>query len=89
MTKLEIFGEGYIAQHVMQYIKREYRTLLYRIYMTDAVKIIAENAAHFAGGSTLAKRYYDMLGEEKPKPEKTAEQIIDEVTKNAGLEVIG
>lgn len=80
-----MFGEDYIAQHVTQYIKREY---LYRIYLTDALKLIADNTAKFVGGKSLTKRYFDMINDEKPKPEKSPEQIIDEVTKNAGLEVI-
>lgn len=71
-----------------QYIKREYKDELYRIYLTDSLKIIAENTAKFVGGKSLTKRYFDMTNDEKPKPEKSAEQIIEEVTKNAGLEVI-
>ncbi|MBR0340744.1 MAG: hypothetical protein IJH64_00565 [Oscillospiraceae bacterium] len=73
----------------MQYIKAEYKELQYRAYVTDALKIIAENTAKYAGGSTLTKRYIEIADDSKPKPQKTAEQIIEEVTKKAGLEVIG
>lgn len=66
---------------------RKYKDEIYRVYITDALKIIAENTAKFAGGSHLTKRYVEMIGIIKPEPKKTAEQIIDEVTKKAGLEV--
>ena len=64
---------------------------MYRIYVTDSLKIVAENVAKCAvgGGTTLNKRYIEIVDDSKPKPQKTAEQVIDEVIKNAGLEVIG
>nr|DAM03227.1 MAG TPA: hypothetical protein [Caudoviricetes sp.] len=40
----------------------------YRVYVTDALKIIGENTAKYAGGSYIKVRYLDI---ESPKPEET------------------
>lgn len=58
-----------------------------RIYVTDALKVIAENTSNFAGGSTLTVRYYDILNG-KGADNRTAQEIADDVIKRAGLEVI-
>lgn len=65
-------------------MKEEY---LYRMYVSDCLRIITENTAKFAGGSFMKMRYSELI-DSKPKPQKSAEEIIEEVTKNAGLEVI-
>jgi hypothetical protein len=59
---------------------------LCRIYITDALKVIAENTA-LEGGKMMAKRYYDILnpGEED---NRTAEEIVEDVLSAAGIEVI-
>lgn len=62
--------------------------MIYQVYITDALKVIAENTAKFGGGSAITKRYFDMIDDRKPEPEKPVEQIIDEVIKNCGLEVV-
>ena len=51
----------------------------YRVYVTDALKIIGENTAKYAGGSYMKVRYLDV---ENPKPEetRTPEEVI--ATKN-------
>lgn len=48
------------------------------MYVTDALRLIAENTAKYAGGSYLKVRYHDVL---HPKPEetRTAEEIIAHV----------
>jgi hypothetical protein len=61
---------------------------IFRIYLTDALKIIGENTAKFAGGSMISKRFCDIICNQKTEPEKPVEQIIDEVIKNCGLEVV-
>lgn len=65
-------------------MKEEY---LYRMYVSDCLRIITENTAKFAGGSFMKMRYSELI-DSKPKLQKSAEEIIAEVTKNAGLEVI-
>lgn len=57
------------------------------MYISDCLRIITENTAKFAGGSFMKMRYSELI-ESKLKQQKSAEEIIAEVTKNAGLEVI-
>ena len=78
----------HIIQYVIAKLEEKKEETAYRVYLTDALKIIGENTAKFNGGSVMSKRYYDLAFNEKQEPEKTAEQILDEVIKNAGLEVI-
>ena len=63
------------------------RAVACRIYITDALKVIAENTSNFAGGSTLTVRYADILNG-KGSDNRTAQEIADDVIKRAGLEVI-
>lgn len=63
------------------------RVVACRIYVTDALKVIAENTSNFAGGSTLTVRYADILNG-KGADNRTAQEIADDVIKRAGLEVI-
>jgi hypothetical protein len=73
---------------VIAKLEEKQEETIYRIYLTDALKIIGENTAKFAGGSMISKRFCDIISNQKPEPEKTPEQILDDVIKNAGLEVI-
>lgn len=63
------------------------RAMACRIYITDALKVIAENTSNFAGGSTLTVRYADILNG-KGADSRTAQEIADDVIQRAGLEVI-
>lgn len=49
-------------------LKKQAQEKAYRIYVTDALKAIAENTAKYAGGSYMKNRYYDF---ENPKPVET------------------
>ena len=49
-------------------LKKQAKEKAYRIYVTDALKAIAENTAKYAGGSYMKARYYDA---ENPKPVET------------------
>lgn len=48
----------------------------YRIYVTDCLKLIAENTAKFVGGSILNCRYYDLISPKNDVPEESADEII-------------
>lgn len=51
----------------------------YRVYVTDALKVIAENTSRFNGGSYMNARFTDIIN---PKPEetRTADEIITGIT---------
>lgn len=46
--------------------------------MTDALEVMAENTAHFAGGSMLNVRYADII--DPPKSEtRASDEIISDI----------
>ena len=59
----------------------------YREYITDCLQKISENTAKQSGGTYVSARFADLV---KPKPvdNRTAEQVVADVAKAAGLEVI-
>lgn len=59
----------------------------YRIYVTDALQVIAENTAHMAGGKTMTVRW-DELTKTKPKDTRTGEEIVADVLRKGGLKLI-
>ena len=63
------------------------KELAYQIYMTDALRMIAENTAKLSGGSYMTKRYAEVLVKEKPD-NRTGDEIAADIIKKAGLVVI-
>lgn len=60
---------------------------LYRIYITDSLKILMENSAAKNGGKYIAKRYIDLI--DPPKEEtKTCAEITSEVASRCGITMI-
>lgn len=61
--------------------------MVYRIYTTDALKVIAGNTAKYAGGSCMKARYADII---YPQPEetRTAGEIIDSIKRKLGGEQV-
>lgn len=55
---------------------------VYRIYLTDALKQAVENVSKFAGGGVMSKRWFDLF---KPVDNRTGDQIVADVMRNAGL----
>lgn len=81
---------GMIIGYAKAKLEESAENFRYRVYVTDALKLIAENTAKSAGGSYLNRRYIDIIGGKTQGTDgsKSAEEIVDEVVKNAGLEVI-
>ena len=57
------------------------------MYVTDALKILGENTARYAGGSHLTKRWAELLNPAKPDHRSGAE-IAADVIQKAGLKVV-
>ena len=55
---------------------------VYRIYLTDAMKQAVESLSRFAGGGVMSKRWFDLF---KPVDNRTGDQIVADVMRNAGL----
>lgn len=68
-------------------MKERQREDLYREYITDCLQNISENMAKHSGGAYVSARFADLT---KPKPvdNRTAEEVVADVAKAAGLEVI-
>ena len=65
-------------------LKKQAKEKAYRIYVTDALKAIAENTAKHFGGSYMKNRYYDA---ENPKPveARTGNEIIAQMKTKIAL----
>lgn len=85
LQKLDLFG----VEYLFEFIKWCTHDRLYRIYITDTLKMIAENTAKFAGGSVPKSRYAEIIEPKPAEPEKSAEEIIAEVNARCGLTMTG
>lgn len=90
LSLLDLLGNGYVIEHCIAVFQKAEQEKLYRIYTTDCLKLISENTAGFVNGKAMSKRFYEIAynDETSKQPEKSAEEIVEEVTKNAGLVVI-
>lgn len=70
-------------RYVEAKLKEKQRNETYRIYVTDALKFIAENTAKFAGGSYMSSRYNDLL-RPAPAETRTAEEVINNIRAKLG-----
>ena len=77
-------------------LKERMRNELYQVYVTDCLQAICNNTANYVVpgvedvitvGSTVNKRWYSIMN---PPPEDTrsGEEIVLDVIKKAGLEVV-
>lgn len=69
-------------------LEADAREKAYRLYAADALRYISENTANasFSGGYFMQRfTGYD----EKKVENRTAEEIVEDVTKRAGITVVG
>lgn len=52
---------------------------VYKMYITDAIKILCENSAKMSGGAYIKARYVDLIAEKKDDP-RTSEEIISGIS---------
>lgn len=83
---LQIYGRVYIMQHCIAYITQKMDERRYRAYITDALMVIAENTARFAGGQTMAGRWYDAY---MPVDTRTGDEIVLDILEKTGLRAEG
>ena len=63
------------------------RDLAYRIYVTDCLRMVAENTAKMTQGAYTVARFYDIINP-KPVDNRNGEEIAADIIKRAGIEVI-
>jgi hypothetical protein len=56
--------------------------MVYRVYVTDALRMMTENTSRFSGGGYVKERYFDMIRPQKEET-RTAKEIIEHL--KAGL----
>lgn len=66
-------------------IKRDAEKELYNNYVSECLRMTAENTAKFAGGKYIEKSFAEIL---QPRETKTADEIVRDVISAAGLKVI-
>ncbi len=73
-------------RYCMARLNEKARNDAYRIYVTDALRFVAENTARYAGGSYIKARYSDMI-EPKKQDNRTCEEITADVVARCGLTI--
>jgi hypothetical protein len=68
-------------------VKEQQREDLYRRYVAECLQNISENTAKQSGGAYVSSRFAD-LARPRPVDNRTAEEVVADVAKAAGLEVI-
>lgn len=77
-----MFGSGYVIEHCIAAINADRIDSIYRSYVSDCLQAIAK-----CWGVQVSKRYADII---KPaqKDNRTAQEVVDDITMRAGLKVI-
>lgn len=70
----------------MARLNEKARNDAHRIYVTDALRIVAENTARYAGGNYIKARYADII-EPKKQDNRTCEEITADIIARCGLVV--
>jgi hypothetical protein len=68
-------------------IKEDEKNELYRNYMARCARLCTENLAKLSRGNYIRVEF-DELFADKPREDRPAREIIDEIFKGAGIEVI-
>lgn len=70
-----------MISHCVTSFRKNQKERAFRTYVTDALKVIAENTARYAGGSTMTLRYVDIMEPKKETEEKTTESVVSHLRK--------
>lgn len=77
-----------IVRLILSEYKREQEEAIYRIYLTDSLKVLTENSAKHAGGSMIRMRYHDIINKHETGADKrSGDEIASEIISRAGLEL--
>ena len=78
---LDLFGSYFVIEHMATEHEKRMNELIYRAYITDALKAMAES-----WGVSIMSRYVDLINRE-PEETKSGDDIALEVIMKAGLKV--
>lgn len=81
-----------MIEHCVAAFQQEEKELAFRIYVTDALKMLVENTTHYLGlngivdyGRTLTARWYDLVSGNIPETEKPEEDTRSCAEITAGI----
>lgn len=70
----------------MARLNEKARNDAYRIYVTDALRLVAENTARYVSGDYIKMRYAEII-EPKKQDNRTCEEITADIVARCGLVV--
>lgn len=79
-----------MIEHCINALKAKREDQAYRAYVTDALRLISENTAKYAGGSYIKARFVEIAGygdnrkKKMPHKEETAEEVINRIASRLG-----
>lgn len=80
MDLLDLFGRGYVIEHCISHLKQISKDEAYRIYITDALKAIADNTGKLVkDGVGMRKRFSDFISESADESDKDAEKEAQKI----------
>ena len=74
-------------RYALAQYRREQEDKAYRIYVTDALRLISENTASAVGGKYITARFADVIAPPKEEDNRTCEEITAEIIARCGLVV--
>lgn len=83
---LDLFGRGYVLDHVLAQLKIENRDRSYKQYIADVLQLIGENAARMVAGSYVSQRW---SAYQEPEDNRTGDEIALDIITRAGLTLGG
>lgn len=72
----------YIFDCITSGLKKQAEEKTYRIYLTDALRVISENTATLSKGKYIPIRYCDMVYNTHNEQQRSSEDIISSVKEN-------
>ena len=83
---MELFGKGYVIDHCIAYFKNRREERLYKAYITDVLRTIAETAGGMAGVKIEAEDFKQLAGWVK-EDDRTGDEIAEDIIRRAGLRI--
>lgn len=81
---MELFGRGYVIDHCIAFFKNRQEERLYKAYVTDVLRTLAELTGNIGGAKVSAQDFKEIAGYIKAD-ERTGDDIAEEIIKRAGL----
>jgi len=80
---LELIGRGYAIEHCVSFLHKKHEDEAFRIYLTDAIRMITYNTA-LKGRGVMEQRFFDIIKDirdkSQGKKEQTAEEVITHIS---------